>query len=130
MNKIILCIISMTMAMAVDLSAQALSWSGYPYSPYQNINPAQIIQQGQAIDYSTNPVYGQNYNQPYVQNPYQTQCQYPGQYINPYQYQRYGYGTPYSTVNSALNGLNTVGGGNQIIKNIGRSMFYSMLRGY
>lgn len=123
MKKMILCIITMTMG----LSASALSWAGYPYTPYQNVNPAQVIQ---PVDYNTTQQYGQPYTQTYIQQPYQTQCQYPGQYANPYAYQRYGYGTAYPMVNPVLNGLTNVGGGNQIIKNIGRSMFYSMLRGY
>lgn len=124
MKKIILCLITIT----IGLSAQAFSWMNSPYSTYQNINPVQTTQ---VVDYNnTVQPYGQPYTQTYIQTPYQTQCQYPGQYINPYQYQRYGYGTVYPTVNPVLNGLNTIGGGNQIVKNIGRSMIYSMLRGY
>lgn len=122
MKKIILCIITMTMG----LSASALSWLGYPYTPYQNVNPAQVIQ---PVDYNTAQQYGQPYTQTYIQTPYQTQCQYPGQYANPYAY-RYGYGMTSPIVNSTLNGLTSVNGSNQIIKNIGRSVFYSMLRGY
>lgn len=124
MKKIILCIITMT----IGLSASALSWLGNPYTPYQN--PTSIMPT-QVVDYNNIQQNGQPYTQTYIQTPYQTQCQspgqYPGQYINPYNYQRYGYGG-YPIVNSTLNGV--AGGSNQIIKNIGRSMIYSMLRGY
>jgi len=89
--------------------------------------------------------YGQNYVQPYTQqynpysqNPYQTsQCQ--GNYINPYQYRnQYGYGaSPYGVGGSVLSGLGGLGGlggtstgGAGIVKNIGQSVLYSMLRGY
>lgn len=76
----------------------------------------------------------------YYQNPY-----YPHSYLNPihpqyqniypYGYTNYGYnrpvilGTPYSAESS---NISTVGSGskNQIIKNIGQNIMYSLLRGY
>lgn len=81
------------------------------------------------------------YNQGYCPTPYQ--AQYPQQYVdsynnyqqqavNPYLYQRpYGYqnNLPYSVINPAINGI-TTSGGNQIVKNIGRNLLYTMMRGY
>ena len=153
MNRIML----LLMVMAMGLSARAFEWSNLlyqptptysPYSQYsaypQNSSYPQYTQSTQSsilnsvlpvqtsqVDYSTTQPYGQTYNQGYSQNPYQNT--YAGQYNNPYQYQRpYGYGTsvPYSVVNSAVSGLGTTGAGGQIVKNIGRSMIYSMMRGY
>ena len=94
--------------------------------------------------------YNQAYNQGYNQNPYQIQPQssYVNQssYINPYQtgyqpgyqtgygntYQPYGYraNVPFSILNSAMTGVGTGAGSTGIIKNIGQSMLYSMMRGY
>lgn len=124
MNKIILLLIVMT----IGLSAKAFDWTSLLYQPYVTPQITQPIQGTQVVDYSTIPNYGQPYNQGY----YRTQYQYPGQCVNPYQYQRpyaYGNNLPY-VVNSALPVVNTTGGTQQIVKNIGQSMIYSMLRGY
>lgn len=128
MKKLILCIITIT----IGLTTSAFSWVNNPYSPYPNVNPAQVVQ---PVDYNTVPPYGQPYPQTYIQTPYQTpyqtQCQYPGQYVNPYTYQRYGYGNNIvSPIINSVTGLGVTNGTNQIVRNIGRSMFYSMLRGY
>lgn len=106
------------LTISIGLSAQA----DYTVQTYQPFYPAQ------AMNYSNI----QPYNQGYYQNPYQTQCQ--GQYANPYQYQTpyYGYGnnSPYPLVNSAITGNGITNGTPQIVKNIGQSLLYSMIRGY
>lgn len=88
----------------------------------QPIYPAQVV------DYSTIPPSPQQYNyQGYYQNPYQ--AQYPRPYINPYQYRMPYYGganiLPYSIL-----GTGSTGGAQQIMRRIGQSIIYSMMRGY
>lgn len=125
--------------MFLGLSARADVWS---YS--QPLQPAVPAVPAQPADFNN-----YQYNQPY--NQLQGQGQYPNnnyynqplsQYNNPYQYRpnpyagynNYGYATtPYSTVGSTLGGLSTLGGAgvkNQIIRNIGQNVIYSMMRGY
>lgn len=110
----------------------AIGSSAFADYTVQTVSPAIPIQTygsyyGQGYNQAYNPVYTQNYGQNYYQNPYQTQCQNP--YTNPYyQYQRT---YPYGGINNPLSTLgNTTNGNNQIIKNIGQSVLYSMLRGY
>jgi len=111
--------------MAISIgSAQA----DYTFQTYQPLYPTQ------AMSYSTVQPYTQQYNQGYYQNPYQTQCQ--GHYLNPYQYRRpyYRYGNnlpyPYAQTNSTVTGTDTTGSTGQIVRNIGQSVIYSMMRGY
>jgi len=114
MNKIILFL----MTMIIGLSAHA----DYTVQTSQPLYPTQ------AISYSALQSYAPQYNQGYYQNPYQAQCQ--GQYANTYPYQgAYGYGNPYTAVNPTVAGLGTIGGTPQVLKNIGQSMIYSMIRG-
>jgi len=122
MNRIILLLI----AIAIGLSANA----DYTIQTSQPVYPAQTY--GQQYIQPYNQVYNQN---PYYQN--QNPYQYQAQCVNPYQYQNsyYGYGnnSPYTGINpalSTLSGLGNTGGTHQIVKNIGQSMLYSMLRGY
>lgn len=125
-------IIFLLVVMAATLSAHADMWSTYPhqaFQPYQQYQSQAPFQSVQSMGYAGNQLYGLQDAQGYYQNPYQTQCQ--GQYINPYQYQRpYGSYSPYSVMNSALSGLGSGGGAQQVVKNIGQSVLYSMLRGY
>lgn len=104
MNKIILFLIAISIGLSVKADYAA------PIVEYPVVSPS-----------------AQQYNvQAYYQNPYQVQQQ--KQYINPYQY-----GVPYYAGTSVLpypiTGTGT-GGASQIIKNIGQSVIYSMLRGY
>jgi len=92
--------------------------------------------------YPTMQSYAQQYNQGYCQNPYQAQV--PGQYVNSYQYQRpynpynsynaynngYENNLQYGVVNPVVSGLNTTNVTTPIVRNIGQSMLYSMMRGY
>lgn len=123
MNRIILALIVMT----IGLSAQA----DYTVTTYQPLYPAQITPP--VGNYPTTQAYGQPYNQAYYPNPYQAQYQnqYQGQFVNPYQYRPnvYGNNLPYSALNPAVTGLGTTGG-SQVVKNIGQSVLYSLLRGY
>lgn len=105
MNKIIILLI----AISIGLSAKA--------DDILQMN--QPIYPAQAVDYSMIPPYLQPYNnQGYYQNPY----------INPYQYRMPYYGDT-SILNSSLLGTGSTGG-SQIVKNIGRTILYSMMRGY
>lgn len=126
MNKIILLLLAMT----ISLSTYANQLPNYtyqtyqPYQTYQSIPPAQAAQ---PIDYIVQP-YGQQYNQGYYQTPYQSQCQ--GQYVTPYQgYNSYGNNAPYTVMNPTAAGLAAPCGTQQIVRNIGQSLLYSMLRG-
>jgi len=78
-----------------------------------------------------NPTYNQTYDQGYSQDYYQNppQVQYQRQCINPYQYRRpyYGYS---NTLPYAATGLLNTGGTQNVVRNIGQSMIYSMFRGY
>lgn len=93
------------------LSAQALSWTDFilPSANYPIAQPNPYTQ----------------YNQAYYPNSYQTQCISPYQYQNPYSYSN---NIPYSITNPTVSG--TTGGTSRILKNIGQSVLYSMIRGY
>lgn len=103
-------------AILIGLSAKA-DYTVQTYEPFYP-NPAQ-------------PYYNQNY----YANPYQAQYQtetanpylYQQQCVNPYLNRRYGYPgyLPYSTLNGT-----TTGGAQGIVKNIGQSLLYSIMRGY
>lgn len=114
MNRLMLLLI----AVLVGLSAQA----NYTVTTFQPFYPN--------YQQPYNQYYYQQDNQDYSQNPYKTQCQ--QQYVNPYRYQNpyYGYGNnlPYGIANvSGVNGSNVP---QQIVRNIGQRMIYSMMRGY
>jgi len=127
MSRIILLLIAVTIGLAAradyTVTTQQPWYQGAAYSmsqPYSQTTDTQAY----------NQTYPQQYNQSYFQNPYQTQCQVP--YVNPYQYRNpYSYGTnlPYGAVNSALTGLGSTGN-SSIVKNIGQSMLFSLMRGY
>ena len=130
MNKIIFTILAIT----IGLSANA-DYTVQTYQPIQGVDYTNNQLYGQT--YGQNYVqpysqtYGQNYNQPYYQNPYQ--AQYNTQCVNPYQNRNpytYGNGLQSTLVNSALSGIGSTGGTTGIAKNLGRSMLYSMIRGY
>lgn len=124
MNKIILVLI----AMAIGLSAQALSWKDFFYPTYQPGIPGQSIK---PPFYSTVQPYGQidTTQGYYYQNPYQTQCQVP--YGSPDWYRRpYGYSSPYVIVNPATSTTDNTNGSSQVVRNLGQSVIYSMMRGY
>lgn len=93
----------------------------------------QLSDPAQAVDYSVIPPYPQQYNsQDYYRNPYQVQ--YPRPYINPYLNSSPFYGginpLPSSLLNPVMLGTGSTGAASQIIKSIGRSLMYSMIRGY
>lgn len=115
------------------LSVQAFNWSDLGYSPYQQgYNNTTVTQPTTfSVVQPTNPTY----NNMFYQDPNQVQCQIPNQ--NPYSYQRpYGYVNPYTArINPLLPSpynMNTTSTSvpNQIVRNIGQSMLYSMMRGY
>lgn len=125
MNRIIL----LLMLISIGLSAQAdyIVQASQPILPdqtYPSLYPAGAVGYPLHRHYQ-NPYVVQDQQQyvnPYI---YQQQC------YNPYLYQRpYGNILPYQATNSSiLNGDNT--NGNQgVMKNIGQSILYSMLRGY
>lgn len=130
MNRLILLLV----AVLVGLSANA----DYTVTTNQPLYPTPVG----SYSIAQQP-YMQQYNQGYYQNPYQNQYQgqyinpyqvgYQQQYANPYQYQMpYGYrsNSPYSVINSAISGLGATNGTQGIVKNIGQSILYSMVRGY
>lgn len=95
------------------------------YADY-TVTTSQPLYNAQPIGYQAFQPYGQSY----YQNPYQ--MQYPGQCINPYQYQNpylNRSNLPYTMLNPAVTGLGATTGGS-VAKNIGQSILYSMLRGY
>lgn len=119
MNRVILFL----MVMIIGLAAHA----DYTVQTSQPLYPNPYVDPALASPYV------QQYNQAYYQNPYQ--YQYQGQCVNPYQYRNpymQARTLPYTAVNPAVSGLgtNTTGGASQVVRNIGQSMLYSMLRGY
>lgn len=110
-NRIIL----LLAAVLIGLSAHA-DYTVQTYQPLYS-NPM--------ASYSAAQPYAQQYNQGYYQNPYQ--AQYQGQYVNPYQYQ-----SPYSSYgnNSPYGIMSNSNVPQQIVRSIGQSMLFSMLRGY
>lgn len=114
MNKIILFLMVILIGLSVNADGTAQT--------EQSLYPAQIV------DYSTIPQPPQLYNnQGYYQNPYQAQYQTP--YINPYQY-RMPYYSGANILPYSLLGTGSTGGAQQIVKSLGRSILYSMMRGY
>lgn len=125
--SVIICCVFVQVASFADYSVttseplQPSFYGNYPNNIYANnpyyVNPQNINANGYGVQYS---------------NPYQ----YQSNYTNPYGYRNYGYSTqpiaqiPYSLLNQGT--ANYAGGGikNQIIRNIGQNVLYSMMRGY
>lgn len=118
----------------MGLSVHALGWEDFGYSPYQQ--SVTTVQPG-ALSV-VQPV-NSPYNNMFYQDPNQVQCEAP--YINPYLYRRpYGIINPYTgrinpVVQNPYNtnvttNTTTTSVPNQIVRNIGQSMLYSMMRGY
>lgn len=118
----------------IGLSAHAAGWAEL-LSPSYSQNNAYTVPQTNtfSVVQPTNPAY----NNMFYQDPNQVQCQAP--YVNPYLYRRpYGVVNPYSyNVNPLFqNPYNTTATTTstsmptQIVRNIGQSMLYSMMRGY
>lgn len=117
-------IITALFIIMAGLSAQAFDWAEYGYNTYQ-----QPIDTSQPTTLSVvqpaNPVY----NNMFYQDPTQVQCQMP--YNNPYIYRRpYGYMNPYARVNPITSIPSGTNATSQIVRNIGQSVLYSMMRGY
>lgn len=129
MKKII---ISLTVFM-MGLSVHAAGWAELLSTPYSQNNSYVVPQANGFSVVQPNPTY----NNMFYQDANQVQCQVP--YTNPYLYrQPYGQINPYSyrvnpllqspyntTTTSATTNLP-----NQVVRNIGQSMLYSMMRGY
>lgn len=111
MNKIILFL----MVILIGLSVNADDTTQVE----QPLYPAQVV------DYSTIPPSPPQYNNRGY--PYQSQYQTP--YINPYQY-RMPYYSSASILPYSLLGTGSTDGAQQIVKSLGRSILYSMMRGY
>ena len=133
MSRIIVFLMFVTIGLAAhaDYKVTTIQPLQQPYQTYQPYQPYQAYQPlvpAQPVNYSTVQPYAQTYNQNYYQDPYQ--AQYQTQCVNPYQYQGqyYGNNLPYTTLSTPV--TDTGSGGKQIIKNIGQSLLYSMIRGY
>ncbi|MDD3436278.1 MAG: hypothetical protein PHC64_03895 [Candidatus Gastranaerophilales bacterium] len=117
MNRIILFLIMVTATLPV--------MADYTVETYQPLYPAQIEQQ----NYSTSQPYQQPYfpyNQGYY-NPYQAQLQTP--YVSPYQCRApYGYGG--NLLNPLILSSGSSTGSSQVVQSIGRTLLYSLFRGY
>lgn len=109
-------IIILLVAVLIGLSAHA----DYAVQTYQPLYPAPIGSYS-----AVQQPYAQQYNQPYYQNPYQAP-------YNAYQspYYSYGNNVPYRITNNTGARLNNTSIPQQIVKNIGQSMLFSMMRGY
>jgi hypothetical protein len=132
MKKIIIALSVFT----IGLSAHAAGWAELLSSPYSENNTYAAPQTNTfSVVQPANPAY----NNMFYQDPNQVQCQAP--YVNPYLYRRpYGNINPYSyRVNPLLQNPYTTtttstststGVPTQIVRNVGQSMLYSMMRGY
>lgn len=124
--------------LAIGLSVHALAWEDFGYTPYQ-----QTIPTAQTGTFSVVQPVNSPYSNMFYQDPNQVQCQAPD--VNPYLYRRpYGVVNPYTgRVNTWAPGVyaptttglysptvttTTTGVPNQIVRNIGQSMLYSMMR--
>jgi len=116
----------------MGLSAHAGGWAELLSSPYSQNSIYTTPQTNTfSVVQPTNP----SYNNMFYQDSNQVQCQAP--YNNPYLNRRpYGVINPYSGINpyNSINPYNTTttstSGTNQIVRNVGQSMLYSMMRGY
>lgn len=126
-------IIALTIFM-IGLSAHAVGWAELLSPSYAPNNTYTVPQANTfSVVQPANPAY----NNMFYQDPNQVQCQAP--YVNPYLYRRpYGNINPYSyrvnplmqnpynsTVTTTSTSVPT-----QIVRNVGQSMLYSMMRGY
>ena len=131
MKKIIITFAVITMG----LSAQAFDWAGLGYQPYQQGNTQQ------PSTFSVVQPVNPSYNNMFYQDPNQVQCQVP--YVNPYRTPYYGAVNPYRTINPLAQSplvqsqllqspynTNVPNVPSQIVRNIGQSVLYSMMRGY
>lgn len=139
MKRVILFAVFMISA----LSAKAFDWSSLllpqpQYQNYQNYPPYQTYETypmtltpaqpavpavpWQPTDSSTAQAYPPVY------------CQYSQNQYNPYLYQRpyypYNNGLGSTIINPITSGLGSTNGSQQVMKNVGRNMLYSMLRRY
>lgn len=132
MKKIIM---ALTIFM-MGLSVHAAGWAELLSQPYQQTDTYVVPQ---ANGYSVVQPVNSPYNNMFYQDPNQVQCQAP--YTNPYLYRRpYGVVNPYTgRINPFIQNpyapnvtttVNTTSVPNQIVRNIGQSMLYSMMRGY
>lgn len=115
------------------LSAYAAGWAELLSAPYAQNN---TYTYPQTATYSVVQPANPAYNNMFYQDPNQVQCQAP--YVNPYLY-RSPYGAinpysyrvnplwhnPYSTTTTTSTSVPA-----QIVRNVGQSMLYSMMRGY
>lgn len=118
----------------MGLSVHAAGWAELLSTPYSQADSYVVPQvNGFSVVQPANPAY----DNMFYQNPNQIQCQVP--YTNPYQYRRpYGQINPYSyRVNPLLQSpynttpmSATTNLPKQVVRNIGQSMLYSMMRGY
>lgn len=133
MKKIIMTLVIFMMG----LSVHAAGWAELLSQPYQPTDTYAVPQTGgYSVVQPANPAY----DNMFYQYPNQVQCQVP--YTNPYLYRRpYGQINPYSYRANPLNPLlqspyNTTPMSastnlpKQVVRNIGQSMLYSMMRGY
>lgn len=121
MRKIILTLTAFT----IGLSAHAAGWAELLSSPYSQNTTYSVPQTNSfSVIQPANP----QYNNEFYQDPNQVQCQAP--YVNPYLYRNpYGYVNPYTPrINPLLPSATSTN--SSIIKNIGQSLLYSMMRGY
>lgn len=117
----------------MGLSVHAAGWAELLSQPYSQTDTYVVPQTNGYSVVQPNPTY----NNMFYQDPNQVQCQVP--YSNPYLYQRpYGQINPYTArVNpmwqSPYNTMPSSASTNlpkQVVRNIGQSMLYSMMRGY
>lgn len=130
MKKIIMVLIVFMMGVSVH----AAGWAELLSTPYSQNNTYVVPQaNGFSVVQPANPAY----NNMFYQDPNQVQCQAP--YANPYLYRSpYGQINPYSyRVNpmwqspyNTTTTSTTTSLPNQVVRNIGQSMLYSMMRGY
>lgn len=121
----------------IGLSANAAGWAELLSPPYPQQTNSYFFPQtnGYSVVQSANPTY----DNMFYQDPNQVQCQ--ASYVNPYLYRR-----PYGQINPYTYGVNplfqnpynmtptstatTTSLPGQIVRNVGQSMLYSMMRGY
>lgn len=118
----------------MGLSVHAAGWAELLSPPYPQAGSYVVPQAGgYSVVQSANPTY----DNMFYQDPNQVQCQ--ASYANPYLYRRpYGQVNPYNygvnpLMQNPYNMSQTAGTTNlskQVVRNLGQSMLYSMMRGY